>query len=96
MTKALEVHDRIARITRELGEINKALTPETTPAERLALLRLEHTATGAAIEALEQQEKERRWAGKKLGELTMQERSAMVADLGGAEYERRVREEYGG
>jgi hypothetical protein len=94
MTKALEVHDRIARITRELGEINKQMTPETTPAERLALLKLEHTATGAAIAALEQEERTRRWAGKKLSELSMREKAAMVSDLGAAEYERRVREEF--
>jgi hypothetical protein len=95
MTKALDVHDRISRVVRELAEINRALTPETSPQERLALLKLEHTATGAAIEALEQDERQKRWQGREVRKMTTTERAQFITDCGRRAFEEALAREYG-
>jgi hypothetical protein len=94
MTKPVELNDRIARITRELAEINRAMTPEITPQERLALLKLEHSAAGAAIEALETQAREQKWSGRPLASMSRSEKAQMIGDLGVKAFLKRVEAEH--
>jgi hypothetical protein len=65
-----------------------------TPQQRLQVMRLEHAATGAAIEALEQQEREKKWANRPLSSLTRAEKVELVGELGFEEFRRRVEREY--
>ena len=65
MTAALTLNDRLSRIVHELGEINKTMRPELSASEQLALLRQEHEAAGSVLTALEQQERAKRWEGKR-------------------------------
>ena len=51
---------------------------------------MEHSASGAAIEALEREHVELKWSNRKISGMSQSEKTQMIADLGAKAFEARV------
>lgn len=86
--------ERVDAALKAVEQANNALRGETTPQEKLALVKVAHETLGNSLALMEKHQAGQVWANVKVRDLTLVQKSRMVAAVGYEEFRRRLEAEY--